>query len=481
MSQHGLVMGFTAILLPQLRRRDSPIPIGESAGSWIASILGFALIGGNFIAPTIMAKFGRRTANLVSVVPALVGWFCILLAPNIVVLLVARVLQGISMGMSATLSPILIGEYTSPNNRGAFLTIISLSIAIGVLTVHSMGSYLSWQTTALICAFITFTDLLIIINSPESPSWLADQGRYDDCKRVFRWLRGDGEEEELKEMIEATIVVREARESVNISQTFSQTVKTKIAYFGSTLKKKEFLKPIFIMIHIYTLSQWAGANLLAAYSIDIFTHVIGSDANVPLMVITLDVQRIISNSCAIFVIKKVKRRMMLFITVAINIIAFLSIALYTYAKTNNMLPWFLNYAAVGIFLIHLHMFSIATGTVPLPFIIAGELFPLEYRSIAGGISVFFLSANLFITVKTAPHLFATLGIYGAYCVYAAVIVYCLVVAGISLPETKDRTLQDIEDEFRGRPLTVHELKSVQSLTSWRRHSKDRRCSSPFIQ
>ncbi|XP_013196378.1 facilitated trehalose transporter Tret1 isoform X2 [Amyelois transitella] len=481
MSQHGLVMGFTAILLPQLRRKDSPIPIDESSGSWIASILGFALVGGNFIAPTIMARFGRRTANLVSIAPALLGWFCILLASNIVVMLVARVLQGVSMGMSATLSPILIGEYTSPSNRGAFLTTISLTIAIGVLTVHAMGSFLSWQTTALICAFISFVDLLIVMNSPESPSWLADRGRLTDCRRVFRWLRGDGEEAELKEMIEATTVVREARETVNVSQSFGQSVKAKIAYFSSTITKKEFFKPIFIMIHIYTLSQWAGANLLAAYSIDIFTHVIGSETNIALMVITLDAQRIVSNSCAIYVIKKVRRRTMLFITVAINIIAFLAIAAYTYAKAYQMLPPFLDHAAVGIFLIHLHMFSIATGTVPLPFIIAGELFPLEYRSLAGGISVLFLSSNLFITVKTAPHLFATLGIYGAYCVYAAVIIYCLVITGILLPETKDRTLQDIEDEFRGRPLTVEELKSVQSLTSWRRHSKDRRCSSPFIQ
>lgn len=445
---------------------------------FLASILGFALVAGNFIIPTIMAKYGRRTANLVSIAPLIVGWFCIITATNITVLLIARFLQGLAMGMSATLGPVLIGEYTSPNNRGAFLTTISLTIATGVLVVHTLGSYLVWQTAAIVCAFITFVDLLIVIYSPESPSWLADQGRYEDCEKVFRWLRGDGEEEELHRMIETSTVIRESKEDANISQSFSKKLKSQMAYISTTIKKKEFYKPIFIMIHIYTLGQWAGANILAAYTLDIFSHVIGNDANISLLVITLDTQRIISNSIAVYVIKKVRRRTMLFVTVGINLFAFLATAAYTYGKGHGMLPY--DHPFIGIALIHIHMFSIATGTVPLPFIIAGELFPLEYRSLAGGFSVLFLSSNLFITVKTVPYLFKNLGVHGAYLIYAVVVGYCLVIAWWFLPETKDRTLQEIEDEFRGRPMSPEELKSTQSLTSLKYMNKDRRCSSPVV-
>lgn len=383
------------------------------------------------------------------------------------------------MGMSASLGPVLIGEYTSPKNRGAFLTTISLTIATGVLTVHTMGSYLTWQVTALVCAFISFVDLIIVIYSPESPSFLADHGRYEESKRIFRWLRGDEEEEELQKMIETAIVVKESKFDANIKESFSQKLKRNSAYFAVTIKKKEFYKPIFIMMHIYTLGQWSGANILAAYTVDIFTNVIGKDINVALLIITLDAQRIFSNTMAVFVIKKINRRTMLFTTVGINILAFLSIASYTYAKDHNILP-FHPYPIIGVLLIHLHMFTIATGTVPLPFIIAGELFPLEYRSLAGGISVLFLSANLFITVKTVPFFFKSIGIYGTYAIYAVVVGYCLLIAFFFLPETKDRTLQDIENEFRGRPLTIEELKSTQSLTSLKHFSKDRRCSSPVV-
>jgi facilitated trehalose transporter len=443
-----------------------------------ASILGFALIVGNFTAPTIMAKYGRRTANLVSILPMIIGWICIITANTVASLLAARFLQGVSMGMSATLGPVLIGEYTSPNNRGAFLTVISLAIAAGVLLVHTIGSYFTWQWTALVCCIIAFIDLIIVIYSPESPSWLADQGRYDDSRKVFRWLRGDKEEDELKEMIEASRIVNESKFDVDVNQSIVKKLRVNVAYFNATIKKKEFYKPIFIMIHIYTLGIWAGASILASYTRDVFENVIGPGANIAVMIITLDAQRIISNAVAVYVIKKIKRRTMLFATVGINLFAFVATAGYVYAKAQNMLPF--DHPMIGILLIHIHMFSIATGTVPLPFIIAGELFPLEYRSLAGGISVFFLSFNLFITVKTFPVLLTSIGLHGLYLIYTGIVGYCLVIAGILLPETKDRTLQDIEDEFRGRPLSPEEMKSVQSLASMKLYNMDRRCSNPVL-
>ncbi|CAH0403609.1 unnamed protein product [Chilo suppressalis] len=475
---HGVAIGFAAILLPQLRQPGSLIPIDDSSGSWIASILGSALVAGNFIAPTLMANYGRRTANMVSIIPMIVGWVCVLTANSVASLLVARFLQGVSIGMGTTIGPVLIGEYTSPINRGAFLTVISLTIAIGVLIVHTLGSYLTWQWTALVCCFIAFINLIIVIYSPESPSWLTDQGRYEESKEVFRWLRGDREEAELKEMIEASTIMNESKFEAQISQTFMKKLTANVAYFNSTIRKKEFYKPIFIMVHIYTLGQWAGASIITSYTKDIFENIVGTETNIAAMIIALDTQRIISNAAALIVIKKIKRRTMLFATVGINIIAFLVIAAYVYWKTRGMLPF--DHPFIGIILIHIHMFSIATGTVPLPFIIAGELFPLEYRSLAGGISVLFLSSNLFITIKTLPLFLSTIGLPGAYVLYAIVVGYCLIVAGIFLPETKDRTLQDIEDEFRGRPLYPDEIKSVQSLTSLNLYNMDRRCSAPVL-
>ncbi|XP_030023174.2 facilitated trehalose transporter Tret1 [Manduca sexta] len=478
MAAAGLVMGFTTGLLEQLKASDSSIPIDDSSGSWIAAIPGFSLVVGNFLVPSIMSRYGRKMANLISIIPLIIGWVCIIFAQDVLTLMIARVFQGLCMGMATYLGSVLIGEYCSPKNRGAFLMTISISIAVSVLVVHTMGSYIRWQISALVCGLIALLDLFIVICSPESPSWLADQGRYDECRRVFRWLRGNHEEEELKRMIEASIIIRESKAEADISETFIKKLRSNIVYFKTTIQKKEFFKPIFIMIHIYTIAQWSGVNIVVTYAIDLFQRIVGPDCNIPLLVITLDAHRIIANIFAIYIIKKVKRRVMLFTTVGINLFALLGIAVYTYSKENSLLT--IDHPMIGILLIHTLMFAVASGTLSLCFIIAGEIFPLEYRSLAGGISVLFYSANMFITVKTLPHLFNVLGVHGTCCINAAVVAYCLFVAWCYLPETKDRTLQDIEDEFRGRPLTVEELKSVQSLASWKAYNTDRRCSTPVV-
>lgn len=425
-----------------------------------------------------MAKYGRKTANLVSIIPLVIGWICILLASSVTTLLVARFFQGLCMGMATSLGSALIGEYASPKNRGAFLMTISISISISVLFVHAMGSYISWKHSAVVCGIIAIVDFVIVVCSPESPSWLADQGRYSDCRKVYRWLRGPNEEEELKKMIDASIIVRESKSDAKVSGSFIKKLRSNIVYFKVTVRKKEFYKPILIMIHIYMIGQWSGVNILVTYAIDLFHNVVGLDAKIPFLVITLDCHRIIANTFAIYIIQKVKRRTMLFTTVGINIVALVSIAAYTYSKEHNMLPF--DHPMIGVLLIHSIMFAVAMGTLSLCFIIAGEIFPLEYRSLAGGLSVLFYSANLFLTVKTLPFCFEYFGVHGTFLLNAAVVAYCLLVTWYLLPETKDRTLQDIEDEFRGRPLTVEELKSVQSLTSWKSCNTDKRCGTPVV-
>lgn len=478
MAAAGLVMGFTTGLLEQLGASDSPIPVDDASGSWIAAIPGFSLVVGNFIVPSVMARYGRKTANLISIVPLIIGWIGIVLANSITALFIARFLQGLCMGMATSLGSTLIGEYASPRNRGVFLMTISISIAFGVLCVHAMGSYLDWKTSAIVCGSVALIDLVIVIFSPESPSWLADQGKYDECKKVFRWLRGTKEEQELKNLIEASIIVRESKAEANVRRTLLKKIKSNVVYFKTTITKKEFFKPIFIMIHIYMIGQWSGVNILVTYSIVIFNRVVGPDCNIPLMIMALDGHRIIANIFAIYIIKKAKRRTMLFTTVGINVLALLGLAAYTYAKENRLLNT--DYPIIGILLIHLLMFAVATGTISLCFIIAGEIFPLEYRSLAGGLSVLFYSANLFLNVKTIPYLLNNIGVHGTCCLYCVVILYCLLIAWWFLPETKDRTLQDIEDEFRGRPMTMEELKSAQSLASWKAYNTDRRCSTPVV-
>uniref|UniRef100_A0A2A4JUU3 Major facilitator superfamily (MFS) profile domain-containing protein n=2 Tax=Heliothis virescens TaxID=7102 RepID=A0A2A4JUU3_HELVI len=474
---HGCVIGYPAILLPQLLPRDSEFQLDPVAASWIASILGITQLVGSFISPPIMERCGRRMAHFAATVPNLVGWFIITMAPNFEILFAGRILQGLSIGMLSPLRSVLIGEYASPKNRGAFLTTVSLAQSFGVFFVHLIGSLLSWQQTALVCVFFPFMSFVMTMYSPETPSWLVTKGRHEECRRVFHWLRGHDEDDELDDMIESRLLFEKAK----ISASFGKK-KNRLRRMLTTIQKKEFYKPIILMLHAHVLVNFAGGTTMSAYSTLIIGVVMGPEVNAHFWMIFLGAQRFISNTLAVFAINKFKRRTMMFATGGLSIFTQFALAGYVYFKQQGTLPY--DALWIPILLINLKFFAVATGMLPLPNVIGGEVFPLEYRSIGGTISLASFSATFFLVLKTFTGLVDSVGMYGAYMVYGGIITYCMVVIWFLLPETKDKTLQQIEDEFRGRPLAPEEIevrKSLQAdpIVTYKRRMSERRCSGPI--
>ncbi|XP_049873020.1 facilitated trehalose transporter Tret1-like [Pectinophora gossypiella] len=445
---HGCIVGYPAILLPQLHEERS-IPLTEDEGSWIASVLGIAMLIGIFLTPPAMGRLGRKAAHYIVIMSLLAAWFIFARASTVTELLLARILQGLSFGMFTTLRSVVIGEYTSPKNRGAFLTTISLAQGFGIMLVHLIGSFVHWKITALICACFSFVSLIMTIYSPESPSWLADRGRYDECREVFRWLRGNDEEQELAEMIEARLALKKPTNKENRLKTV-----------GTIILKKEFFKPCLIMLHMYIVMSFSGSMTIAAYSTTIISKLTGPGTDPHMWMVALDTQRLVSNTIAIYIINRVRRRTMVFATLGLNIVSHIAIAGYVFSKYHGYLYYDAKWIA-GVLLLS-HYLSIAIGMVPLPAVIAGEVFPLAYRSIGGSISVAFYAAFMFLALKTFTGLVDSIELYGTYVVYAALLTYTLVAIWWLMPETKGKTLQEIENEFRGEVKREHEMMPLRS-------------------
>lgn len=380
------------------------------------------------------------------------------------------------MGMLGPLGSIIIAEMTDPKNRGMFLTSVSLALTIGVLFCHTLGTYLSWQHCALICSFITFSSLLLIIFTPESPAWLISKGRFEEASEVFIWLRGESEEQEaeLEKMITAQ---KMARKSSVAGQDIPLALRIKRAtrYFSETCRKPEFYKPITIMVFIYIMFQFAGINVISSYATDIIEQVVGPEANAKFLMIALDVERLLCNILAVYFMKTLKRRTVLFSSGFICVVAYLGKAGYVYLKQSNQLPFDSQW--IPIALIGLYMFSLTVGISSIPFALSGELFPFEYRGLGSGISILALSMNFFVAVKCFPMLNGSIGLPLTYILYASVVTICLSVVWFMLPETKDRTLQDIEDVFRGH--SPDDARSSQPLNAMN-ITEMRRCSSVII-
>ncbi|XP_028178442.1 facilitated trehalose transporter Tret1-like isoform X1 [Ostrinia furnacalis] len=457
MASSTLIMAYTSGLVVQLRKPDSEIPVDQALESWIAAVPSIAGLLGSMLVSIAMACLGRKLSQIASILASIIGWLAVYFAKDITLLLIGRFFKGLSMGSSLILVPILVGEYASPKYRGSFLMFTGLLSALNVLLAHGTGLYLHWRTNAIIGAGLAIANLPVAILSPETPSWLITRKKYDECQRAFRWLRGNDEEEELANMIKASEITHQLK----LGRKFKSkmTIREKIIKLKSVIVKKEFYKPIFIMIHVYTVGQWAGSHLLNTYVFDLIENITGKGYNEHAL--GLNINRLLGAALAIWIIMKTKRKNFFLVFSALNAVVLLVIAAYTYWKSNS--DSVLTSPTVGIVLMHLQMVFVTSCTLPMPYVIAGEIFPLRYKSIAGGFTFILISINTVVYLKTFPYLMNSIGIYGAYTLYAGIMIYCLLMVYFYMPETKDRTLQEIEEEVVGKPLKLEELKSVQSL------------------
>ncbi|XP_041984303.1 facilitated trehalose transporter Tret1-like [Aricia agestis] len=463
----GCVVGFPAILLPQLREGNALFHISRDTESWIAATFPLASLLGNLLTPLVMERFGRKPASLTMALLMTIGWFLIMLAPNVEVLLLGRVFHGVSCGFLNLLRSILVGEYTSPENRGAFLMVVSLCQSFGVFIVHLIGSLFSWQRTALVSVFFAFASFVLAIYMPESPSWLLAKGRLEEFRRVFLWLRGPKGNDELESMIKAKLALEAAEMQDNHGKGLKKALWI--------VRQTEFYKPILIVISFNVMMHMAGGTTMANYSMSVLTGLMGAGANAYFWMVFLDSQRIVSNAIAVYIIKRVKRRVMVFGTTLLCIVSQAAIAIYSFwisstgVYSNIWIP---------VVLVNLQMLSVAMGMVPMPSVITGEVFPLAYRGIAGMISVQSGSLFMFAILKTFPLLLDTIGIHGTYGLYSLLLSANMLYLWFALPETKGKTLQEIEDEFRGNKSNSEEVEASKYIQA---ENKDNQNTKQTIQ
>ncbi|XP_047540635.1 facilitated trehalose transporter Tret1-like [Vanessa atalanta] len=434
----GANIAYPGVLLQQLRQPDSAVHLTPEHESWIASILGLALISGIIVAPFCLQKLGRRLTNQLSTLPALAGWALLVAAKGPTALLMSRSLQGFGMGIQAAAAPVSIAEYSAPKHRGAFLATIAFSFATGMLVAHIFGTILYWRSAALACGSFYAISLVLISLSPETPPFLATKGRFSECRKSFRWLRGqdDDAEKELE-------VLMNSQKHKDI-----QTPKiSKFKTYSEIIMKPEFYKPTVIMMFMFVLFQISGMTVVPSYTVPMMAEVTDGTIESYTSMLMVDVVRFATAVLACIVVNKLNRRTVLFLGIYISVASLLLTSLLLYLRDFGYIADEYKWTPVVPTLFYI--FGKTLGILPIPWAIAGEIFPLAYRSLGSGISGMFLSIMFFVVVKTAPTSFRQIGVKGTFCVYGVSIAICGIFLFYLLPETKGKTLYEIESYFKG--------------------------------
>ncbi|CAG9578215.1 unnamed protein product [Danaus chrysippus] len=200
----GFIFGQMSGMINVLREDDSPIFLSEDDVSWIASIMNVTCIVGFAIVGIITEIYGRKVTLTIVSFPVLLCWAMLYFAKEKYTILASRIIVGIAFGGVLPLIYMNIGEYVAPNRRALYVNLIACGMGyVGTMLGHILSIFLDWRNVALIGMIPTGLSTIIPLFWVESPFWLANSGRYEECENAFKALHGSNEisNKELKQLI----------------------------------------------------------------------------------------------------------------------------------------------------------------------------------------------------------------------------------------------------------------------------------------
>lgn len=428
----GNAEGYSSILLPQLKNDTDFQYLDKDDFSWIASAYTIPMSFGCIIGGYLMEKIGRRGIHIFTCFPFVIGWLFIALANSNAMLLIGRLLTGLSDGLVGPVTGVFIAETSAPEMRGLLILASSVATTIGIFVVHLLGTYLSWRLTALICAMLALFSTIFMLFFPESPTYLAKKQKNDEAEKSFYWCRGESKQSqtELHKLFEKQ---KQVLESNNIS----------ICEIIYDLKKPELWKPLIIISVLFVTAQCAGNNSINFYCIDILREmkISGSFFNEFYAMLVMDIIKSIAALISCYTIGKIGRRtMVLWGGYGVTISLFIVVA----SLIIQSIPKF-----VSLIFLCLYVGILSMSLIPLSWTLMGEVFPQSHRGFGTGFTSFVCYAAIFVVVKTFPDLLRLFGdIVYVFFTYALLTLIGTVYLTIFLPETKDKPLYVIEEEFK---------------------------------
>ncbi|EDS35465.1 sugar transporter [Culex quinquefasciatus] len=430
----GMTNGFSAILLPQLQRPESSIQITSDQSSWIASMAPLPMAAGCLLGGFLMEKFGRKVTHLVLNVSFAVG-FCVLsMASSYDMILAGRFITGFSCGLIGPPASVYIAETSHPKYRGILLAGVTFAVSFGIFISHLFGTFFHWKMAALYCSFFMAVSYLFVALCPESPSWLLSKGKTREAEAAFRWLRGH-DADALKEFQDMASNYSPAGESQEPKPTLLQNIS-----------KKEFVLPLLILLVFFFTMQFSGVNIVAFYSISLMQTTIGSNINEYLAMLIVDLVRVITSLVACMLLRVVGRRPLAMLSGCGTTISLAGLSIFLYFQTS--IPVYQNLSWMSLIFLISYIIFVGIGLFPLPWCMSGEIFPVATRGIGSGLTSSFNFISFFVVIKTGPSLFAAFGTNGTFMIYGIISLLGTLVLYMILPETKNRTLQQIEETFR---------------------------------
>ncbi len=421
----GLLFGFdTAVINGALPFLGDEFHLTDVQIELIAGALLIGCIFGAALAGLISDRLGRRRALVASAILFALASIASAIPRGLLELAIARFTAGIAIGLASVLAPMYIAEVAPPDIRGRLVSVNQLAIVSGIL----LSYYVNWQLAGLgvgnwrwmfaAAAIPSIALWLGLLAIPESPRWLAAKHRESEALSILKRVAGEPEaRRELQEIHES--IIQEA--STSLRDLFRPGLR----------------RPLVLAVVLAILQQVTGINTIIYYgSILLRQHAGQSAASALGANVLIGAINFSGTIVAMFTIDRIGRRALLLVGSAGMGISLAALG-FAFRQTTQ------SYALiVGLILAYVLSFAVSLG--PGAWVYISELFPNAVRGRAmaiGTMAVWTACLAVTLTFLTLIHLLSTAGAFWFYGILCAV---TFVFVWRWLPETKGRTLEEIQ-------------------------------------
>ena len=449
----GLLFGYDWVVIGGAKpfyERFFEITSSANLQAWAMSSALIGCVAGAALSGVISDKFGRKWPLLLSAFLFTVASLGTGLASSYVTFVIFRIIGGVGIGLASALSPMYIAEVTPSRLRGRFVSLNQMTIVIGILGAQiinliiaekvpigatdefiraSWNGQVGWRWMFFACAVPSAVFFALVFMLPESPRWLMKAGEPEKAFPTLYKIGGEVYAREEMAGIRATL--DDISEKVDFKALFNP----------------KFRVVLLIGMVVAVFQQWCGINTVFNYAEEIFSAAGYGVSDTLFNIVITGTVNLVFTLVAMFTVDRWGRKKLMILGSTGLAVTYLLLGSAFYFQLKGVAVLSLVVIAIAIY---------AMSLAPITWVILSEIFPNRIRGAAMALATFALWIACFILTFTFPLLNAGLGAAGTFWVYAGICLLGFIFIAFKLPETKGKSLEEIENELTPNPSTEGE-------------------------
>ena len=404
----------------------------------------FGCLIGSAISGNITDRYGRKIPLIFSAFLFIVTSLGTGAFNSFTSFMIFRIMGGIGIGIASNVSPVYIAEISPAHMRGKLVALNQFTIAFGVLAAQlanmliaepvaldatdsmireSWNGQTGWRVMFWACAVPATLFFVLMWLVPESPRWLTKAGFKDKAIKVFEKIGG------------ADYAVKETDEIIlSLQEAEQHGTKEKF----SNLFSKDLAPIIFLGIILAVFQQWCGINVIFNYAEEIFAAAGYGISGTLFNIVLTGVTSLVFTIVAMFIVDRSGRKPLMLTGAGGLAIVYLIISTGYFLNVKGFFMVFWVVTAISIYGLTL---------APITWVLLSEIFPNKIRGHAMSVATFALWFSCAVLTLTFPFLNKGLGTSGTFAVYATICIAGFFYILKKLPETKGKSLEEIEREL----------------------------------